>query len=57
MSEVPKIVYDRLRTAEMQRAVVEPAHPEADLLTAFAEQTLSVAERDSVLAHLALCTG
>lgn len=55
MSEVPKIVYDRLRTAEMQRAVVEPAHPEADLLTAFAEQTLSVTERDSVLAHLALC--
>jgi hypothetical protein len=50
MTEVPKIVYDRLRAA-----LPEQAHPEADLLTAFAEQALSAAEREGVLQHLALC--
>lgn len=34
----------------------EVAHPDADLLTAFAEQALPVRERDQVLAHLARCT-
>ena len=47
---VPKVVYDRL-----QAAVPERVHPDADLLTAFTEQRLSVTERDSVLEHLALC--
>jgi hypothetical protein len=60
MTEVPKIVYDRLRAARPERALPEgtapePAHPDADLLTAFAEQALSAAERDGVLEHLALC--
>jgi len=50
MTEVPKIVYDRLRAV-----LPEQAHPDADLLTAFAEQTISPAERESVLQHLALC--
>jgi hypothetical protein len=50
MTEVPKIVYDRLRAA-----LPEPAHPDADLLAAFAELTLSTTERDRVLEHLALC--
>jgi hypothetical protein len=50
MTEVPKIVYDRLRSA-----LPEQAHPDADLLSAFAEQALSAAERDGVLQHLALC--
>src|SRR6202166_2124068 len=50
MTEEPKIVYDRLRAA-----VPERAHPDADLLTAFAEQALSATERDGVLQHLALC--
>jgi len=50
MAEVPKIVYDRLRAARPERA-----HPDADLLTAFAEQALSATERDGVLEHLALC--
>src|ERR1700747_2951504 len=50
MTEVPKIVYDRLRAALPERT-----NPDADLLTAFAEQTLSTAERDGVLEHLALC--
>jgi hypothetical protein len=60
MTEVPKIVYDRLRAARPERTLPErtapePAHPDADLLTAFAEQALSTAERDGVLGHLALC--
>jgi Putative zinc-finger len=50
MTEVPKIVYDRLRAA-----LPEQAHPETDLLSAFAEQALSATERDGVLQHLALC--
>jgi hypothetical protein len=50
MTEVPKIVYDRLRAA-----LPEQAHPDADLLSAFAEQALSVTEREGVLQHLALC--
>src|SRR5208282_895679 len=60
MTEVPKIVYDRLRADRSEHALPgptapEPAHPDADLLTAFAEQTLSATERDGVLEHLALC--
>jgi hypothetical protein len=56
-SEVPKIVYDRLRTAapEPDSNAVARAHPDADLLTAFAEQALSAPEREEVLHHLALC--
>jgi hypothetical protein len=50
MQNVPKIVRDRLHAAK-------PAanHPDADLLTAFAEQSLPTAERDTVLEHLARC--
>ena len=51
MTEVPKIVHSRLRAAE----AAERAHPEADALAAFAEQTLSPTEREGVLEHLALC--
>jgi hypothetical protein len=50
MSDVPKIVRDRLRAG-----VAEGAHPEADLLTAFGEQALPAAEREGVLRHLAAC--
>jgi hypothetical protein len=60
MTEVPKIVYDRLRAASSEQALSdvaapERAHPDANLLTTFAEQALSVTERDGVLKHLALC--
>src|SRR5579872_629616 len=50
MSEVPKIVKARL-------AVVKPAgaHPDADVLTAFAERALAEREREKILAHLAGC--
>ncbi len=50
MTEVPKIVYDRLRAA-----LPEQAHPDVDLLTAFAEQALSATERDGILQHLVHC--
>jgi len=55
MTEVPKIVVDRLRAALPEPAGPERAHPDADVLTAFAEQALSATERDGVLEHLALC--
>lgn len=50
MQNVPKIVRERLRAAT-------PAvnHPDADVLTAFAEHSLPELERDSVLEHLARC--
>src|SRR5277367_5353007 len=50
MTETPKIVIDRLRAARPNQA-----HPDADQLTAFAEQELSATEREGVLEHLALC--
>jgi hypothetical protein len=58
MTQVPKIVHDRLRAA--RAGLPSPTgtglvHPDADLLTAFAEQALSATERDSVLEHLAHC--
>jgi len=50
MSDVPKIVHDRLRAS-----APGGAHPDADVLTAFAEQALSGAEREGVVRHLARC--
>ena len=49
MENVPKFVWQRLRTP------VAGAHPDADLLTAFAEQSLPQSERASVVTHLANC--
>ncbi|PYX26514.1 MAG: hypothetical protein DMG80_21340 [Acidobacteria bacterium] len=50
MSEAPKIVQDRLRAS-----VATGAHPDADVLTAFAEQVLSGTEREDVVRHLSRC--
>lgn len=55
MTAIPKIVHQRLRSQAFQSASLAQSHPEADLLTAFAEQTLSTPERDLILQHLALC--
>ncbi|MGB9073779.1 MAG: YCF48-related protein [Terriglobales bacterium] len=59
MSDVPKIVHERLRAASPEKASPEGevpgAHPDPDVLTAFAEQALTPAEREGVLEHLALC--
>src|SRR5271167_1564109 len=51
MQDVPKIVRARL---QRPAPATEP-HPDADLLTAFADRTLSARERDEVLKHLARC--
>src|SRR5579862_9855870 len=50
MQDVPKIVLKRL-----QDTAARGAHPDADLLTAFAEQSLAEAERARVMDHLARC--
>src|ERR1700690_1951423 len=55
MTEVPKIVHHRLRAVTPAREVLEQTHPDADVLTAFAEQALAAREREGVLQHLALC--
>jgi hypothetical protein len=52
MQSLPKIVRARLRTAALLTA---ESHPDADLLTAFAEQSLAGRERDHVVEHLARC--
>jgi Photosynthesis system II assembly factor YCF48/Putative zinc-finger len=50
MEQLPKIVHERLRT------IAAPgAHPDADLLTAFAEGLLSDRERGGLFKHLAEC--
>lgn len=51
MADVPKIVLERLKTASARPA----EHPDADVLTAFAERALPDRERNSVLEHLAGC--
>jgi hypothetical protein len=51
MPDVPKTVIERMRAA-----VPVATHPDADLLTAFAEQSLPVPERTTVLQHLARCS-
>jgi hypothetical protein len=55
MPEVPKIVHERLRAGLPGGTVPEAQHPDPDVLTAFAEQALSAAEREGVLQHLARC--
>jgi len=49
MQNVPKIVTERLRATPPEQ------HPDADLLTAFAEHSLSEPERLEVLEHMARC--
>ena len=52
MENVPKIVRDRLQQGT---PVTAESHPDANLLTAFAEHSLAGRERDHVLQHLAQC--
>ncbi len=51
MQDVPKIVVKRL-----QETTAAGTHPDADLLTAFTEQSLVESERARVMAHLARCS-
>jgi photosynthesis system II assembly factor YCF48-like protein/putative zinc finger protein len=50
MQHVPKIVRERLKAARSTEH-----HPDADVLTAFAERSLPEREHANVLAHLARC--
>ena len=50
MSELPKSVLQRLKSQQIAQE-----HPDPDLLSAFAENTLRGDERERMLAHLALC--
>jgi len=52
MEQLPKIVRERLRTGAKAKVEV---HPDADLLTAFAENSLIERERLPVLEHLSSC--
>ena len=51
MQSVPQFVLKRLK----ETAAVAGPHPDADLLTAFAEQSLAGDERARVMEHLARC--
>jgi len=50
MAEIPKIVVQRLRAAPQPEV-----HPDANLIVAFAENSLQDDERERVLAHLTAC--
>ena len=52
MTEISQIVRQRLKVSE---AAAAPSHPDADLLTAFAEQALAAPDRARVIQHLAQC--
>jgi hypothetical protein len=52
VTELPKIARARLKA---QASGPVDAHPDADLLTAFSERSLTETERQHVIAHLALC--
>jgi Photosynthesis system II assembly factor YCF48 len=49
MQSLPKLVVKRFQSP------VADSHPDADLLTAFAERSLAGAERDHMVEHLARC--
>ena len=51
MAEIPKIVRQRMAAQN-----ASAGHPDADVLSAFAEQRLSKTERVPVMAHLAQCS-
>src|SRR5208282_2226344 len=52
MANLPKIVHARLQRLA---PVAADLHPDADLLTAFAERSLAPPERDRIVQHLARC--
>ena len=58
LPELPKLVIERLRTSTAHRDALQhgdAGHPDADLLTAFQERSLTNPERVRVLHHLAGC--
>ncbi len=57
MADIPKLVTARLRSAATTDPPLAAAHPSVEMLAAFAEQALSVPEREQTLGHLGLCAG
>jgi hypothetical protein len=55
MQDVPKIVRQQLKASTPASTSTAELHPDADLLTAFAEHALASAERASLVEHLARC--
>ncbi|MBZ5504919.1 MAG: hypothetical protein LAO78_05460 [Acidobacteriia bacterium] len=51
MPELPDLLRQRLAAAENDTRM----HPDADTITAFVEQSLPAAERQTVVAHLSVC--
>ncbi len=51
MDKFPKFVVSRLARGQQEAG----AHPDADMLTAFVEQSLGSGERKQVIIHLAIC--
>ena len=52
MPELSNLLRQRLAATQSGAA---PAHPDADTLTAFVEQSLPAAERQTVITHLSVC--
>jgi hypothetical protein len=52
MPELPDLLRRRLAVAENDTRMM---HPDADAITAFVEQSLPMAERQTVVAHLSVC--
>ena len=52
MPELPDLLRRRLAVAENDTSMM---HPDADTITAFVEQSLPMAERQTVVAHLSVC--
>jgi hypothetical protein len=50
MNSLPKFVRDRLRTEAPRQ------HPDAEVLSAFAENALPATEREAIVEHLSACT-
>jgi hypothetical protein len=55
MQSLPKIVSERLRATPCVGDRPDIEHPDADVLNAFAERSLSDSERVTILDHLARC--
>jgi hypothetical protein len=58
MPELPNLLRQRLAGTQNGPAQLHPeatVHPDADTLTAYVEKSLSTAERQTVIAHLAVC--
>ena len=55
MQNISKLVSSRLRASEEFGSAGAPGHPDAESLSAFAEQALSLSEREELLSHLSRC--